>query len=49
MLKISIVYDNNIVNICFKVKAKKYNSQMHVKRAENFILENPACKLIMNT
>ena len=28
MLKNSIVYDNNIVNICFKVKAKKVNGQM---------------------
>ena len=28
MLKNSIVYDNNIVNICFKVKAKKDNGQM---------------------
>ena len=36
MLKNSIVYDNNIVNICFKVKANKDNGQMHAKRAENF-------------
>ena len=36
MLKNSIVYDNNIVNICFKVKAKKYNGQMRAKCAENF-------------
>ena len=35
MLKNSIVYDNNIVNICFKVKAKKDNSQMRAQRAEN--------------
>ena len=28
MLKNSIVHDNNIVNICFKVKAKKDNGQM---------------------
>ena len=38
MLKNSIVYDNNIVNICFKVKAKKDNGQMRAKRAENFRL-----------
>ena len=38
MLKNTIVYDNNIVNICFKVKAKKDNSQMRTKRAENFRL-----------
>ena len=36
MLKNSIVYDNNIVNICFKVKAKKDNGQMRAKRANNF-------------
>ena len=36
MLKNSIVYDNNIVNICFKVKSKKDNGQMRAKRAENF-------------
>ena len=36
MLKNSIVYDNNIVNICFKVKAKKDNRQMRAERAENF-------------
>ena len=36
MLKNSIVYDNNIVNICFKVKAKKDNGQMRAKRAKNF-------------
>ena len=35
MLKNSIVYDNNIVNICFKVKAKKDNGQMRAQRAEN--------------
>ena len=35
MLKNIIVYDNNIVNICFKVKAKKDNGQMRAKRAEN--------------
>ena len=28
MLKNSIVYDNNIVNICFKVKAKKNKSEI---------------------
>ena len=38
MLKNIIVYDNNIVNICFKVKAKKDNGQMRAKRAENFRL-----------
>ena len=38
MLKNSIVYDNNIVNICFKVKSKKDNGQMRAKRAENFRL-----------
>ena len=27
---------NNIVNICFKVEAKKDNGQMRAKRAENF-------------
>ena len=27
MLKNSIVYDNNIVNICFKMKAKKISVQ----------------------
>ena len=32
MLKNSIVYDNNIVNICFKVKAKKDNGQMRAKK-----------------
>ena len=31
MLKNSIVYDNNIVNICFKVKAKKDNGEMRAK------------------
>ena len=36
MLKNSIVYDNNIVNICFKVKAKKDKGQMRAKRAESF-------------
>ena len=30
--------DNNIVNICFKVRAKKDNGQMRAKRAENFRL-----------
>ena len=30
MLKNIIVYDNNIVSICFKVKGKKDNSQMSV-------------------
>ena len=37
MLKNIIVYeyDNNIVNICFKVKAKKDNGQTRAKRAEN--------------
>ena len=38
MLKNIIVYDNNIVNICLKVKAKKDNWQMHAKRAKNFRL-----------
>ena len=38
MLKNSIVSDNNIVNICFKVKAKKDNSQMRAERSENFRL-----------
>ena len=38
MLKNSIVYDNNIVNICFKVKGKKENGQMRAERAENFRL-----------
>ena len=38
MLKNSIVYDKNIVNICFKVKAKKDNGQMRAKRAGNFRL-----------
>ena len=36
MLKNSIVNDNNIVNICFKVKAKKDYGEMRAKRAENF-------------
>ena len=36
MLKNIIVYDNNIVNICFKMKAKKDNGQMCAKLAENF-------------
>ena len=38
MLKNSIVYDNNIVNICFKVKAKKDNGQMRAESAKNFRL-----------
>ena len=38
MLKNIIVYDNNIVNICFKEKAKKDNGEMRAKRAENFRL-----------
>ena len=42
-----IVYDNNIVNICFEVKAKKDNGQMRTKRAKNFrywetLIPNPA-------
>ena len=36
MLQNSIVYDNNIVNICFQMKANKDNGQMQAKRAENF-------------
>ena len=36
MLKNSIVYDNNIVNICFKVEEKKDNGKMRAKRVENF-------------
>ena len=36
LLKKIIVYDNIIVNICFKVKAKKDNGQMRVKRTKNF-------------
>ena len=38
MLKNRIVYDYNIVNICFKGKAKKDYVQMRVKCAENFRL-----------
>ena len=36
MLKNSIVYDNNIVNICFKLKVKKDNDEMGAKRTNNF-------------
>ena len=36
MLKNIIVNDNNIVNICFEVKAKKDNGQMRVKHAKIF-------------
>ena len=34
MLKNSIVFDNNIVNICFKVKAKKDNGQMRASKSQ---------------
>ena len=46
MAQNSIVYDNNIVNICFKVKAKKDNGEMRAKRAENIRLRGgPKSKL----
>ena len=36
MLKNSIVYDTNIVNICFKMKTKKDNGEMCAQRPKNF-------------
>ena len=45
MSKNSIVYDNNIVNICFKVKAKKDNGQLRAERAENIRLRGGGTKV----